>query len=297
MNAQIKSGAAIRTESLFVAIGPQAYRIERPWAKIPPDATVGAISAVAADSRGYVYVYHRVDPLVESVASHPVLVFDSAGTYVTGWGGGLIKDAHHLFVDPQDRVFLVDRDAHQIRVFETGGKHLFDIGERDKPLRPFNHPTSVATGPSGDIYVADGYGGTNVHRFASDGTHIHTWGEPGSGPGQFTTPHGIWVLGDGRVLVGDRENHRIQVFDPAGGYLCELGGTYLPMSIYVDKAEIIYVTDHIPRLTAYRVDGSRVGSCRPVLNGGHGIYGDQAGNLFISEMIPNRVTRMSPVLS
>jgi DNA-binding beta-propeller fold protein YncE len=297
MNAPLKSAGLAPAASLFVALAGQTYRIERPWAKIPPDVKVGAIAAVAADSRGYVYVYHRFDPLIESIAPPPVLVFDPSGEFVTGWGGGMIKDPHHLFIDPQDRVFLVDRDAHQIRIFDTSGKHLFDIGERDKPLKPFNHPCSVATGPSGDIYVADGYGGTHVHRFASDGTHIRTWGEPGDGPSQFTTPHGIWVLADGRVLVGDRENNRVQVFDPAGAYLYEMRGTHKPMSIYAGKAGIIYVTDHIPRLVAYRSDGSYAGGCRPVLNGGHGIYGDAAGNLFISEMNPNRVTRMSPVPS
>jgi hypothetical protein len=32
-----------------------------------------------------------------------------------------------------------------------------------------------------------------------------------------------------------------------------------------------------------------------VLNGAHGVTGDAQGNLYLSEMMPNRVTRLTPV--
>ena len=35
--------------------------------------------------------------------------------------------------------------------------------------------------------------------------------------------------------------------------------------------------------------------CRPVLNGAHGIWGDAAGNLYLAEMNPSRVTKLTPV--
>jgi len=134
-----------------------------------------------------------------------------------------------------------------------------------------------------------------VHRFSATGAHIRTWGEPGNGPGQFTTPHGIWVLPDGRVLVGDRENDRIQVFDPAGTWLCDWPGTHKPMSIYADARGVVFATDHIPRMVAYSSAGANLGGCRPVLNGAHGVTGDAQDNLYLSEMNPNRVTRLTPV--
>src|SRR5438477_273239 len=73
--------------------------------------------------------------------------------------------------------------------------------------------------PGGDLYVTDGYGNARVHRFSAEGRLLQSWGEPGAGPGQFNLPHGIAVLADGRVLVADRENDRIQLFDPEGKYL------------------------------------------------------------------------------
>jgi peptidylglycine monooxygenase len=147
--------------------------------------------------------------------------------------------------------------------------------------------------PSGDIYVSDGYGGTSVHRFGADCALKKTWGRPGKGPGEFSIPHGIWVVPDGRVAVGDREHNRVQIFDPDGNYLSELTGFFHPMCIYGDDAGVLYVSDQVPRLVAIKPDGTRVGSCRPVLNGGHGIFEDSRGNFYLAEMNPNRITRLS----
>ena len=41
--------------------------------------------------------------------------------------------------------------------------------------------------------------------------------------------------------------------------------------------------------------GERLGRCRPVLNAAHGISGDAAGNLYLAEPSPSRVTRMVPI--
>src|SRR5436309_1949925 len=73
--------------------------------------------------------------------------------------------------------------------------------------------------PDGDLSVTAGYGNARDHRFSAEGRLLRSWGEPGAGPGQFNLPHGIAVLADGRVLVADRENDRIQLFDPEGKYL------------------------------------------------------------------------------
>jgi hypothetical protein len=76
-------------------------------------------------------------------------------------------------------------------------------------------PTNVAVSPSGDLYVADGYGLSYVHQYRSDLQLIRSWGGKGSGPGQLDCPHGIWV--DLRpstpvVMVADRGNARLQSF-------------------------------------------------------------------------------------
>jgi peptidylglycine monooxygenase len=65
------------------------------------------------------------------------------------------------------------------------------------------------------------------------------------------------------------------------------------MDIFVDAAGYIFVTDQIPRLTMFSPDGTLLGRCKPVPIGGHGIWGDSSGNLYLSEVAPvNRVTKL-----
>ena len=47
--------------------------------------------------------------------------------------------------------------------------------------------------------------------FELDGTFVRQWGSEGAGPGQFSRPAGVAVVGD-EVIVGDAGNHRVQVF-------------------------------------------------------------------------------------
>jgi len=46
-----------------------------------------------------------------------------------------------------------------------------------------------------------------------------SWGTRGSGPGQFLAPVAVAVDLDGNVHVADRDNGRIQKFDPSGNLL------------------------------------------------------------------------------
>jgi DNA-binding beta-propeller fold protein YncE len=270
-----------------VALGEQRYAVERPWGELPPGMALRGVSDLALDAQGHVYLFQRADP--------PLLIFDRQGSYLGGWGADLIADAHGIFCAPDGLLWLVDRDAHQVLVCDRDGRVQRTLGERHRPRlgAPFNHPTDVALGPDGSIYVADGYGNSAVHRFDAQGVWQASWGEPGAGAGQFTTPHAVRVLADGRVLVADRENNRVQVFSADGAYLSEWGDLYHPMDIYVDPAGMIYVTDQIPRLSMFSPDGTLVGRCRPVLYGAHGIWGDQEGNLFLAEAAPmDRMTKL-----
>ncbi|MBI4182397.1 MAG: 6-bladed beta-propeller [Proteobacteria bacterium] len=250
---------------------------------------LGFISTLALDSKGRVYVFQRDDP--------PVQIFDPSGKYLGPLGRGRVADAHGIYIAGDDRVFLVDRDAHQVLIFTPEGKLARALGKRHAPrLRaPFNHPTDAAVAADGEIYVTDGYGNSAVHRFSASGKLIRSWGGPGNGPGQFSTPHAIWVDRRDRVLVVDRENHRVQLFDRAGAYLCEWRDFWLPMDIWEDDRGLIFVTDQVPRLSMLTPDGQLVGRCRPCLNLPHGVWGNAAGDIFIAEINPSRVSRLARI--
>jgi sugar lactone lactonase YvrE len=277
---------------LIVALGDRLYRVERPFGAFARGTAL--VSDVACDSRGHVFVLLRADPLVDRPAP-AVLELDPEGALLGAIGEGLIADGHMLAIDGADRLVVVDRDAHQLVVLDRTGALLWTIGERHRPQRPFAHPSAVAFGPDGTLYVADGYGASRIHRFSPEGTSLGSWGGPGKGPGQFTTPHGLWVLADGRVLVADRENDRVQAFSAVGEWLAEWTDFPRPMDIWSDPEGAVYVTDQVPRLSRLSPDGTLTGRCRPVLNGAHGICGDARGRLYLAEVNPSRVTRLVPV--
>jgi hypothetical protein len=91
------------------------------------------------------------------------------------------------------------------------------------PLAPvdgmFRQPTDVAWDSAGNTYISDGYVNSRVAKYDKNGDWVRSWGEPGTGPGQFRLPHAIAVDRNNHVYVGDRSNRRIQVFDADGAFL------------------------------------------------------------------------------
>ena len=82
---------------------------------------------------------------------------------------------------------------------------------------PFHRCTHTALSPQGDfLYISDGYGNARIHKYTPAGKLLSSWGEPGTGPGQFNIPHNICCDPDGWLYVADRENHRVQIFDGNG---------------------------------------------------------------------------------
>jgi peptidylglycine monooxygenase len=281
-------------EHLFVALAGQRYRVERPWGAVPQGQ--GGVTDVACDAAGRVYVQLRSDPY-DGGDGPAIVVLEPDGRLRAAWGGETVLDGHMFSVHPDGRVFVVDRDAHEIIIFSAEGKRLGGIGTRHAPGEPFNAPCDVAFAPDGTIYVADGYAASRIHRFSADGTPQGGWGRPGTGPGAFTTPHSVWVLADGRVAVADRENHRVQVFTAEGAHLLDIGDSHKPMDVHGAPDGALYVTDQIPRLSLFcGTSGALLGRCRPVLNGAHGMWRDgTTGILYLAEMNPSRITRLVPV--
>jgi peptidylglycine monooxygenase len=274
-------------ERYTVILGDRRYAVHRKWAKLPAGESFGFLSDLAVDGEGRVHVAQRG-------TDRPVLVFDRHGKLLGTWGEGQLAEPHYITAGNDGAMLVADRDAHQVLRFDRHGKLVQSLGKRHWPSldAPFNHPTAAAETADGEIYVADGYGNSSVHRFAPDGSLIHTWGGQGGGPGAFTTPHAIAVDRRGRVLVGDRENNRVQLFDRAGKYLAEWGDFYHPMQIWIDDRDLVFVTDQIPRISLLTLDGKLVGRCRGAINGAHGLAGDAEGNLYLSELPPQEITKL-----
>ena len=267
------------------------YRVQRFWGSLNNGLQFSVLSSVAVGSDGAVYCAQR--------NGAPVLVFEPDGELRATWPRTVATDPHGINIirGTPDTVLLVDRDAHQVLHCTVSGEIIARLGERDRPRfqAPFNHPTSAFAAPDGDVYVADGYGNSVVHRFNANGEHICTWGSVGSGDGEFSTPHSIWVDRQNRVLVVDRENCRVQVFDRNGQYAESWFGFYKPMDITEDDSGYLYVSDQIPRVSQLSPAGTLVGRARPVWNVPHGMAHSPDGRLFFVEMNPNSLVCLSLV--
>ena len=129
------------------------------------------------------------------------------------------------------------------------------VGEVAIGRDPLSVPAGVAVDAAGVLYVVDA-GKNVVQVFAPDGAPVATWGESGTGPGQFafSKGHSRWgdlALGpDGNLYVLDALNSRVQVVAPDGAYLREWCGAGSapgqftdPKGIAIDRAGLIYVAD------------------------------------------------------
>ena len=186
-----------------------SYRLVGEWATFPEGIEFGPVASIAHAPDGTVHVLRRTEPAF--------FTLDRSGKYLRSWGEGVFDWSHGLRVDRNGFIWATDGRAHEVMKFSPDGKRLMTLGKRgvagDGP-DTFNRPTDVVVAENGDFFVTDGYGNSRVVKFDKDGKFIKTWGRKGTDPGQFNLPHTLVMDSRGRLLVGDRENHRIQVLRP-----------------------------------------------------------------------------------
>jgi DNA-binding beta-propeller fold protein YncE len=224
---------AATAEPVVLGSGQYRYQVVEGWGELPPGYTYRDGAAVCVDSKDNVYVFNR--------GAHPVIVFDRNGKFLRSWGEDTgFVNAHGAAVGPDDMLYLTDDFGQAVRKCTTEGKVVMTIGTPGKPAPafsgdPFNRCTHTALSPKGEIYVSDGYQNARVHKFTPDGKLLLSWGAPGTGPGEFNLVHNIACDDDGWVYVADRENHRVQVFDPNGRYETQWNNLMRPCGLFVAR--------------------------------------------------------------
>ena len=210
--------------------------------KLPPDLNMGEAAGVAVNSKGHVFVFHRGGssrgPAFANTAAQ-LWEFDADGKYVREIGKNLYawSFAHAVRIDKDDNIWAIDKGSDMIIKFNPQGRVTMVIGRKQEasdagtkpwahvkpPLPPepgrFRQPTDVAWDPAGNIFISDGYINSRIAKLNKNGDWLKSWGEPGNGEGQFSTPHNIAADASGLLYVADRNNRRIQVFDSDGKYL------------------------------------------------------------------------------
>jgi DNA-binding beta-propeller fold protein YncE len=328
----LQGGRLAAQEVQPVNSGANPYRTIRDWAQLNLEGRPwGGSNGVAIDRDGKsVWAVDRCSPGTApgclGTKANPVHHFDEAGKEIRSFGGGMFVWPHGIHVDRDGNVWVADARAASpdelqkfpgegnkgsvVVKFSPEGKVLMTLGKpgvRGNPPAALTDPTDVVTDSNGDIYVAESHTDVTdpnligrISVFDKTGKFLRTIGKTGTGPGEFRTPHALEFDSQGRLIVADRHNHRIQILTKDGKFITEYKEFGRVSGLAIDKNDTIYTADSEsdPQRHPGWLRGIRIGSLKdgkvtmfipahktnaPEGAMGEGIAIDPAGNLFTAE--------------
>jgi len=209
------AGAACLLGSVLLAQRPQVrslptFEVDSAWPKVPEKWKLGDASSFAVDAQDNVWLLHRprtLPPEQAAMAAPPVMVFDSSGTFVKGWGGAgsgyeWPEREHGIHIDPKGFVWLGGNNCptngirglkpvadDQLLKFTPDGKLVLQIGHSNQSkgnadTGNLHRPADAwVHAPSNEVFVADGYGNHRVIVLDADtGAFKRMWGAFGERP-------------------------------------------------------------------------------------------------------------------
>ncbi|MGW8266106.1 MAG: 6-bladed beta-propeller [Longimicrobiales bacterium] len=157
---------------------------------------------------GQVVVRNTTDPIWEAGAEWQVVEELRIGT-MTGEGPDLFGSVTSLTVDPAGRVWVLDGQSQDLRVFDLDGRHLRTVGRRGGGPGEFAQALRVEMGPLGNVWVMDP---SNNRLSVFDTAGVYLEGLPALGgfvifpwPGRFDARGSYYApvpLTDGEFRVG-----------------------------------------------------------------------------------------------
>jgi len=302
-----------------IGSGRHTYEVVRGWGALPDGVRYGNTHGVQVDSQGRVLVHNQ--------GPHSVCVFDARGKFVKSWGKEYAAGAHgfqlrkegkgeflYLALTGQHTVVKTDLDGEVVWRLEFPRECDAYEGKPDGFV-----PTNVAIAPSGDFYVADGYGRNWIHQYDRNAKYVRSFGGPGKEPGQLSCPHGIWIdtrKGAPEVLVADRSNVRLQWFSLDGRFLRLVKDELRHPCHFDERDGELLIPDLHGRVTIFGKDDRLVthlgDNTDPAKRGRndlspdqwvegqfvapHGACWDKEGNIYVAEWVrPGRVTKLRRV--
>jgi len=242
------------------------------------------------------------------------------GIHVDRDGNVWVTDARAPSADELQKFPGEDKKGSVVVKFSPEGRVLMTLGKpgvHGNPPEALTDPTDVVTDPrNGDVYVAESHTDVSdpnligrISVFDKSGRFLRTIGKTGTGPGEFRTPHALEFDSQGRLIVADRHNHRVQILTKDGKFVREYPAFGRTSGLAIDKDDVIYTTDSesTERVHPGWQRGVRIGSLKDgkvtvfipphmVPNSqdgamGEGIAIDPAGNIYTAEAQLRGVTK------
>ena len=165
------------------------------------DDQFGCPSGICVDSDGNIIVADSVNKLIK--------IFTPSGQFLRKFGrDNLLLDPCHC-IQKDQYLIVSDRGDDSIKVFNTDGDFLYKFGSKGKGDGEFNELYCLSVDKAGHMMVVDSEN-DRVQVFELNGKFITKF-ELMRGGMAFDGPTSTSVLSDGRVVVSDFSNNRIQI--------------------------------------------------------------------------------------
>lgn len=309
---------------MVIGTGKYRYSWIDDWVKIPDS------SSCRENGRTHGIVIARDRSVIifnQSVSS--VLTYNKEGKLIGSWGEQF-KGAHGLTLvecNGKEFLWLTDENSGEVVKASLSGKIVQSIKKPD--IKIYNNgsysPTWVAEFEdskrgNGDIWLADGYGSSLVHRYDKNGNYLQILtGEEGAG--RFNCPHSLFIdyrKNNPELYIADRGNKRFQVYDLDGKFNrtfgedifgCPCGGIEKDGTLYIPElCARLALLDEKDKLICYL--GQNEETCnletwpnnpekliqQGKFNSPHHLAVDDSNNIYVVEwIIGGRITKLEKI--
>jgi DNA-binding beta-propeller fold protein YncE len=177
--------------------------------------------------------------------------------------------------------------------FGGRGRTFYVLNIPNKNIRQFQERVNVL--PATPVAGTPGAPAPSLGSLREGVTNMFEGG-PGAGKGEFDSPTGIFVDGNGNVLVADTGNGRIEKFSPNGTFVTSIGQFEAPSGIAVDRMGNIYVAEigSKHRVQKLGPDGTFIAGWAPGLYGPRRIAIGPDDSVYVVDSGSNRIVKFSP---
>jgi DNA-binding beta-propeller fold protein YncE len=222
------------------------------------DGEFDSPTGIAVDGKGNFFVADTGNGRIEK--------FSPTGSFVTGIGQ--LEAPNGITIDREGNIYVAETGSkHRVQKLAPDGKLLAEWKGADPG---FYGPRRIAIGPADSVYVVD-QGHNRIIKFSSDGQILASWGNSGTGDGQFNDPTSVAVdTKTNRVYVADPRNRRIETFDSEGNFIGkwsvpgwgEAAG-FEDLAVDSNTNRLYASSAHMNAVLIFDLNGTRIGSLTP----------------------------------